>query len=144
MARIEPWRLDPASYPQTATIQTRFQDVDVLGHINNVAFAALFETARVRFNHVLGLTEWREHRWLIAKVEINYLAEAYHPADIEIGTGVGSIGNRSWTLRAGAFQEGRPVATCDVVLVMEAKQGATGLPPAFRERLERYRITAGT
>jgi len=142
MARIEDWRLDPARYPHHAAVQTRFADVDMLGHINNVAFGALFETARVRFNHLLGLTQWREHRWLVARVEINYLHEAYHPADIDIATGIGAIGTRSWCLYACALQDGRPVATADVVLVMEAKQGVTGLPPAFRERLEAYRVTA--
>jgi len=142
MARIAEWRLDPARYPHRSTIQTRFQDVDMLGHINNVAFGALFETARVRFNHLLGLTEWREHRWLVARVEINYLAEAYHPADIDIHTGIGAIGTRSWNLYACALQDGRAVATSDVVLVMEAKQGVTGLPPAFRERLDAWRVKA--
>ena len=54
MPRPAPWRLDPAAYPHHDVIQTRFQDLDVLGHINNVAWAALFETARIRFYHVLN------------------------------------------------------------------------------------------
>ena len=54
MPRPAPWRLDPASYPHHDVIQTRFQDLDVLGHINNVAWAALFETARIRFYHQLN------------------------------------------------------------------------------------------
>jgi len=142
MARIEEWRLDPARYPNHLTVQTRFQDVDMLGHINNVAFGALFESARVRFNHLLGLPRWREHRWLVARVEINYLAEAYHPAEIDIHTGIGTIGTRSWRIDALALQDGRAVATCEAVLVMEAQQGITGLPAEFRERLEAYRVTA--
>ena len=42
MPRPEAWRLDPASYPHHDVIQTRFQDLDVLGHINNVAMAGLW------------------------------------------------------------------------------------------------------
>ena len=30
MARPAPWRLDPAAYPHTQTVQTRFGDMDVL------------------------------------------------------------------------------------------------------------------
>ncbi|OQW44506.1 MAG: hypothetical protein A4S16_14285 [Proteobacteria bacterium SG_bin6] len=44
MARPPAWRLEPGAYPHHETIQTRFQDLDVLGHINNVAFAALFDS----------------------------------------------------------------------------------------------------
>ena len=45
MAKPESWRLDAASYPVCIELQTRFQDMDINGHLNNVAFAALFEQA---------------------------------------------------------------------------------------------------
>jgi hypothetical protein len=70
MPRPDPTRLDPATYPVTVTIQTRFQDLDVLGHINNVAMAALFESGRVRFNQAIKLHGWAGHRWLVARVEM--------------------------------------------------------------------------
>jgi len=66
MPRPAPWRLDPATYPHHDIIQTRFQDLDVLGHINNVAWAALFETARVRFYHTLSSLGPGRNRGLVA------------------------------------------------------------------------------
>jgi acyl-CoA thioester hydrolase len=36
-------RRDPAAYPASQTLETRFGDMDVNGHLNNVAFARLFE-----------------------------------------------------------------------------------------------------
>ena len=50
MGKPESWRLIPASYPILLDVQTRFQDLDPNGHLNNVAFAALFEHGRVRLN----------------------------------------------------------------------------------------------
>eukprot|EP01037_Dinobryon_pediforme_P028908 gene28908-32358_t len=113
MPRPNPTRLDPAAYPFTVTIQTRFQDLDVLGHINNVAMAALFESGRVRFNQAIKLHGWPGQRWLVARVEINYLAEGHFPGDVEVATGIGEIGTRSWTLLSAAFQNGVGIATCD-------------------------------
>src|SRR3546814_7334865 len=46
MAKPDSWRLDAASYPVCEVFQTRFQDMDINGHLNNVAFAALFESGR--------------------------------------------------------------------------------------------------
>jgi acyl-CoA thioester hydrolase len=135
MARPEAWRCDPAIYPHAVVIQTRFQDLDTLGHINNVAMGALFETARVRFNHVLGLMRFRGHRWLVAQLKMDYLAEGHHPDDVEIRSGIGDVGTRSWCVLAAAFQNGRPIATCDVVMVMERQAEANSLPPAFRVSL---------
>lgn len=140
MARPDAWRTDPAFYPWGTTAQTRFQDLDTLGHVNNVAMGAIFETARIRFNHALGLTRFRGHRWLVAQVRIDYLAEAHYPADIEIRSGIGDVGTRSWQVLAVAHQNGEPIATCDVVMVMERQSDVTSLPPEFRDALDRCRM----
>jgi acyl-CoA thioester hydrolase len=139
MARPNPARLSIDIYPHHDVIQARFQDLDVLGHINNVAFAALFETGRVRFNHVMGLMRRRGHRWLVANVEINYLAEG-RMADVQMGTGIDRIGTRSWSILASAFQAGRCIATCDTVIVMEQVEGLAELPADFRADLEKWRL----
>jgi len=142
MSRPDPHLLNAASYPHTDTIQTRFQDLDPLGHINNVAMAALFESGRVRFNRAMGLAAWAGHRWLVARVEINYIAEGHFPADMEIATGIGAIGTRSWHILSAAFQDGAVIATCDTVVVMSSAGGATGFPDDFRTALEKYRMRA--
>lgn len=139
MARPDPIRLSMDSYPHHDMIQVRFQDLDVLGHINNVAMAALFETGRVRFNHAIGLMRQRRHRWLVANVDINYLAEG-RMEDIAMATGIGHVGTRSWSILAAAFQDGACVATCDTVVVMQTKEGEHGLPPEFRAELEKFRV----
>lgn len=137
MAKPDPARLSIDSYPHHDVIQTRFQDIDILGHINNVAMAALFETGRVRFNRMMGLMRRQGHRWLIANVDVNYLAEG-KMADVQMGTGIGRIGTRSWSILAAAFQDGTCIATCDTVVVMEQQDGQLALPADFRADLEKW------
>jgi acyl-CoA thioester hydrolase len=130
MARPEAWRRDSASYPFTTSVQTRFQDLDPLGHINNVAMAALFEQGRVVFNRT-QLAERRNRpqglRWLIARVEITYLAEGHFPEPVEVASGIGPIGRSSWTIYSAAFQDGKCIGTCDTTVVQTAADGATPL-----------------
>ena len=144
MPRPAPWRLDPASYPKHETKQTRFQDLDTMGHLNNVAFASLFEDARVRMNQQLG----RVHRGkmaegsfraVVARNEINYLAEGSFPEDVEISLGIGRIGNRSFEMLAAAFQSGACIATCDTTIVMTDPKDV-GLPEDFVARLEAVKV----
>lgn len=136
MARPEPWRLDAASYPVSTVIPTRFQDLDSLGHINNVAMSAIFETARVHFHKSLG---WKpakiDWRWLVASITINYVAEAHFPEPVTVHHAVGSIGNTSWTLLQAAFQGETCVATCDTVVVMQGPEGNRPLDPELREAM---------
>ncbi len=99
MARPEAWQLDPASYPISQVCQTRFQDVDPNRHLNNVAFASLFEHARVRLNR--ELRPWAERpkneRSMVAAVTINYLRKGSYPDDVTVCSGVSTIGKSSYS-----------------------------------------------
>lgn len=141
MPKAESWQLDPASYPFSCTTETRFQDVDPLGHINNVAMAALFENGRVRFNRNLGLERRQKgERWLIAAVTINYVAEAYFPDEVEVRSGISRIGGSSWDIASAAFQNGRCVATCVSTLVLTTRDGAKPIRDDLRARYEELAV----
>ena len=142
MARPEPWRLDAGRYPRRFTLQTRYQDLDPNDHLNNVAYAAMFESARVRFNEALGVERWSDLRWVIASVELNYLAEGGFPADVEVAIGVGEVGRRSWRLLCLITQEGRPLATGDAVLAASKGSAEDGFPDEMRAILAGARVRA--
>ncbi|UVO54543.1 thioesterase family protein [Sphingomonas sp. SUN039] len=141
MSRPEAWRRDAGAYPFTAEVQTRWADLDMLGHINNVSMAGLFEEGRGRFTSSLQMVRAsRDVRWLIAGVSINYLAEGHHPQPVTIASGIGHIGTRSWTVFSAAFQNGVCVATCDTATVYTDKTGAVALPEEYVAKLAEFRI----
>jgi acyl-CoA thioester hydrolase len=143
MAKLEPWRTDIDSYPFVHITETRFADLDQLGHINNVAMAGLFEHGRGLFVHSIGLPNFaKEHRWLIVRVEINYLAESYFPEHVKIASGIHKVGNSSWEIASAAFQSGKCVSTCSTTTVMTNKDGASPISDALRAALERLRVTS--
>lgn len=138
MAKPEAWRLSLAGYPQTLEVPTRFQDMDVNGHLNNVAFAALFENARVMLNRQVRV--WNERpaneRTMVAAVTINYLAEGNYPDPVTVASGIGHVGTSSWTILQAMFQNGHCIATCDTVVVARTDNQAKPLRAALREGLE--------
>jgi acyl-CoA thioester hydrolase len=141
MAKPEGWRLNPAAYPFTTDLPTRWADLDLLGHINNVSMAGLFEEGRGQFNRSLDLhRDARGIRWLIAGVEIAYLAEAHYPALVTMVSGIGRIGNRSWSVLSAAFQNGMCVATCETTLVYTDANGPRAFPDNFRVKFEAMRV----
>ncbi|MCL9781974.1 acyl-CoA thioesterase [Vibrio sp. S4M6] len=100
------------------TIFPRFSDTDALGHINNTAFAIWFEEARLPifkiFHPTLEVKSWP---LIIARIEIDLLAQTYWGKDVEIRTYVEKVGNSSCHLRHEAWQEGNRVAKGLAILI---------------------------
>jgi acyl-CoA thioester hydrolase len=143
--RNDPRRHSPAAYPWHVSIQTRFDDMDVNRHLNNVAYARLFEETRVRFHWALrsGHPEVGHPRFLIARVEIDYLAEGTYPRAAEMALAVLSVGQKSYRVGLGLFQKDRCVALSDAVMVLRNPEGGTmPITPELRAALESYALAA--
>ena len=92
MPKPQAWQLNPASYPFSHRTETRFADMDVLGHINNVSMAGLFEHGRGMFNHAIEVQRRAPgQRWLIASVNLDYIAEAHFPEHVDIASGIARV-----------------------------------------------------
>lgn len=143
MPRPQAWQLNPASYPFSHRTETRFADMDVLGHINNVAMAGLFEHGRGMFNHAIEVQRRAPgQRWLIASVNLDYIAEAHFPEHVDIASGIARIGNSSWDIASAAFQGGECKATCITTIVLTNADSAAPIPQDLREEFERLRVNS--
>lgn len=142
--KADPRRRVSEAYPASLTLETRFADMDVNGHLNNVAFARLFEETRVRFNRAGPVTPApgeRRSSFVVAHVAIDYLAEGNYPDPVTIGYAITRIGSSSFTVAMAAFQAGSCIALCDSVLVhRDPATGPAPIPPALRERLEGFAL----
>lgn len=100
------------------TTQLRFAETDALGHINNTVIPVWFEAARDPvfkiFNPDMDLQNWN---LIIAKIEVNYLAQIHYPGEVEIKTGISRLGNASLNVHQEVFQAGELVAQGECVMV---------------------------
>ncbi|KPM53446.1 thioesterase [Frankia sp. R43] len=138
-AKYDPARIQLANYPFALTMQPRFGDMDSLGHVNNVAIAALFEEARIAMNRALlganhgGLPHERRPLPVVAaRVEIDYLGEVAYPGTYEVGVGIGRLGNTSILQVCGLFEGETCLALCDTVIVHRSENGPAPVPERVR------------
>lgn len=146
--KTDPRRLLLASYRWVQTMETRFADMDVNRHLNNVAFSRFFEETRIRFNGTLfanadananaNADASPRPRYLVAHVAIDYLGEGSYPEPVTMAYAVGSIGRTSFRSQKAMFQNDRCIALCDTVLVHRGDAGPAPLPDALRTRLEAF------
>lgn len=141
MPKPQPWQLDPASYPFSHRTETRFADMDVLGHINNVSMAGLFEHGRGMFNHEIEVQRRAPgQRWLIVSVSLDYIAEAHFPEHVDVASGILRIGNSSWDIASAAFQGGQCKATCITTIVLTDANGPTTINSDLRKEFQRLTV----
>jgi acyl-CoA thioester hydrolase len=116
----------------------RFSDTDMLGHVNNVAFLAYFESGRTQFlrDHLVAFAGG-PLAMVAARVEIDFLAELHWPGEIEIGTRVERVGNTSIVLDQAVRREDRTVARAKTVLVVidRTSRRPAPVPDAVRAAL---------
>mgnify|MGYP001029641821 FL=1 len=99
-------------------IQPRFQETDALAHINNTVIPVWFESARPGifkiFNPTQDLDNWN---LIIAKIEVNYVAQIHYKHEVEIRTHVSKIGRSSLNILQEVWQQGSRVAWGECVMV---------------------------
>ena len=129
----------------TRTVEPAFYDTDALGHINNTRLPAWFELAR---NDLFRLftPDLDPRKWalIMARLDVEFLAELFYGDNIEIRTWISRLGTSSFTVTQEAWQNGRPGARGNTVLVHydhEAKRAAP-LPDDVRQALESHLVDA--
>lgn len=133
-------------FPLRTRDKLRYADTDRQGHVNNAVFATFLETGRVELLLGDALAE-EGAAFVIARLELDFLAEITWPGDVEIGTAVTDVGRSSMKLIQKVFQNGAPVAKAVTVIVQmnEDTRKSHPLGPRARARLaELLRPASGT
>lgn len=125
----------------TNTLQPRFSETDALGHVNNAVLPVWFEEARTPifklFSPGMDITDWH---LIVAKIDVEFLAEIFYGKAVEIRTYLNKIGNSSMVVGHEAWQEGKIVSKGTAILVHfdhKAKVSKT-IPETVRSTLEQH------
>ncbi|MDO3722607.1 thioesterase family protein [Marinobacter sp. chi1] len=124
-------------------IEPRFCDTDALGHISNTAFPVWFEQARKPifeiFHPNLDVKTWP---LIIARIELDLLAQSYWHMPVEVRTGIGKIGNSSFNVVQEAWQDGKQIARGTAVMIHfdYTNEKALPIPDDIREKLVQHLV----
>ena len=121
------------------SLQTRFNDYDSKGHVNNAVYLTYFELGRVQAWLAAGGEE--DGDFILAEAKISYRSPALigDPLDLEVTTA--EIRNKAWVWRYRVLdaRDDRLVAEGETVQVMfdYGSRTTVPIPPAIREGLAR-------
>jgi acyl-CoA thioester hydrolase len=129
--------MPPPSSPHRLAVQVRFADTDMMGHVNNAAFATWAESARIAFVQagMPGLMSI-----ILAHLTIDFRRQVEFQDPVEVLTSVETIGRSSFTLRQQLVAAGAVAAEVRSVMVHfnYDRQQSEPIPPALRTWLEAH------
>lgn len=133
-------RQTPVDFPLRTADKIRYGDTDRQGHVNNAVYASFFETGRMEL--LYGERMDHSASYVIARISIDFIAEAQWPGSVEIGTRVSGFGRTSFRLQQAVFQEARMVASAEsvVVHVDEVSGRPSPLSSATVQLLSRFQV----
>lgn len=124
------------------TVTPRFYETDAFGHVNNTVVTGWFETARSPLFELFGFApnEPGSLPLILARVEVDFVAQIYYGTDVQLKTAIERIGNRSFVVVHQAWQNGNLVAKGKAVQVYfeHDKQQSGPVPDAMREVLAQH------
>jgi acyl-CoA thioester hydrolase len=132
-----------AAYKHFLALQTRWNDNDIYGHVNNVVYYGYFDT--IVNGYLVGSGALDIHEGpvigLVVETGCRYFAPLEFPMKLEGGLKVAKIGTSSVRYEIGIFREGADAPAAEGffvhVYVDRQTRRPTPLPPAFREALEK-------
>lgn len=122
-------------------VQLRFNDIDILGHLNNTVYFSLYDLGKARYMEDIGLRPRGPEppSSVIADVHCVYLKPIHYGDDIRVLTRCSEVGVRHFVLEQELVDaSGEVRSRCRTVMVYidPSTARATEIPPAFREALE--------
>ena len=115
--------LQRSDFDYWSTINTRWRDMDALGHLNHAIYLGYMETARVDVYIQLGFSGIRkdmDESTILGSMDVHYLSQVKHPSSLHVGHRICRVGSKSFDFLAAIFIESEEKPVCSALFKMVA------------------------
>ena len=109
------------AFRHTLPLQLRFNDIDLLGHVNNSVYFSFYDLGKARYFETVKAQniDWKKADVVVANVNADFLSPIYPGEPIAVQTCTVEIGNRSFKLLQQIVntETGQIKGVCHTVMV---------------------------
>jgi acyl-CoA thioester hydrolase len=119
-----------------------WSEIDLFGHVNNVAILKYVQAARVTFLETIGLMQLQSEAKtgpILASVSCQFCKPMFYPGGVTIYSKVGSIKNTSFEIQHALYDEQNEIAAQakDIIVFFDFINNAKlRIPNEIREKIE--------
>ncbi|MGM9861865.1 MAG: acyl-CoA thioesterase [Muribaculaceae bacterium] len=125
-------------------VQIRFNDIDILGHLNNAVYLQFLDLAKAAyFRDVLAEAfDFNAIELVIVHIDIDFYAPSFIDTPLQVLTAVTRIGDRSLTVEQRVVSADTAEVKCVASTVLAGYDHTTHasapISPAWRSRISAY------
>ncbi|MCC8175379.1 MAG: acyl-CoA thioesterase [Bacteroidales bacterium] len=138
-------RVPPCTVPfyHVVDLQTRFNDIDMLGHLNNNVYLEFMDLGKTRYmTDVMGPVDWMRFTAVVVHIDCDYFAPAFLGEPLAVATTVTGVSKHSFRLEQRIFDTKTGQVKCIGRTVMAGFDPVTGgsaeISPAWIIEFSRY------
>lgn len=128
-------------FPFDIELTVRYQDLDMLGHVNNTAYVTYLEQARIEYIDRVLEVPFDEWEMVIANLNVDYKQQIAPDVEtVRVDCGVVELGTTSLRMKSNVVADDSetPAVTAEATLVALKDGSPRELPTAWRERIEAF------
>lgn len=135
---------DLSDFRCSTPVQIRFNDIDILGHVNNTVYLSFYDTGKAYYFNAVkhGNMDWQKVDTVIANINCTYMSSIVFGEDIEVLTRCTSMSEKSFVLLQVLRERNTHVvkSVCETVMVCydPAKHESMPMPEQWRRDLQEY------
>ena len=127
-----------SAYHDFQILQTRWEDNDAYGHMNNIVHYSLIDTAVTNWQRKRGFFDALAVKFMVVQSGCTYFAEARYPDTVHAGLRVAKIGRTSWTYEIGLFRNDEPTAFAEGFFAQVQVDDDTARPSPIKDTFRQY------
>ena len=91
---------NPDEYRSVTPVQIRFNDIDILGHLNNTVYFSIFDTGKAEYLHSVmkGQMKWDRVESVIANVNCSFMSATLYGEKVAVYTKCTEVKEKSFKL----------------------------------------------
>lgn len=135
---------NPDAYRCITPVQIRFNDIDILGHLNNTVYFSLFDTGKAEYLQKVmkGEMKWDRVESVIANVNCSFINSCFYGEQLAIYSRCEEVSDKSFKLHQVLVNADtlQVKAVCDTVMVSYDPDTKSSIPVSdkARTRLNEY------
>ena len=127
-----------SAYYDFQTLQTRWEDNDAYGHMNNIVHYSLIDTAVTNLQRDCGFFDVEDVKFIVVQSGCTYFAEARYPYTVHAGLRVAKIGRTSWTYEIGLYRNKENTAFAEGFFAQVQVNDDSGRPSPIKDTFRQY------